>query len=82
MNNLAGVHLELLARKRNQQYETEREQRASLYTLFRAPVAEESATRQIPARLSEFAVALGALVAGLRCRLESRFASEPVATAC
>jgi hypothetical protein len=82
MNNLAAVHLEMLARKRNEQYETEREQRESLYTLFRAPVAEDSAVRHMAGRLGEFAVGLGDVVAGLRCQLQSRFASEPAATAC
>jgi hypothetical protein len=82
MNNLAAVHLEMQARKRNEQYETEREQRTSLYTLFRAPVAEDSTIRHMAGRLGELTVGLGDFLAGLRCQLQSRFASEPAATAC
>jgi len=73
MNSYAEVNLEMNLRRRGLPYETEREQQARLYTLFRSPVPEESGIQQI-------AVRLGDLVAEVRCRLQSRFASETAAT--
>ncbi len=47
---------------------------------FAAASASRGAKREWPIRRA--AVWLGDIVAGLRCQLESRFASEPAATAC
>jgi hypothetical protein len=45
-----------------------------------ASAASRGAERESPIR--RVAVRLGDFVAGLRCQLESRFAPEPVTTAC
>ena len=71
MNSLSEVHLEMNLRK----WQTEREQRERLSTLFRSPAAKDAGIQQIAGRLVDF-------VAEVRCQLESRFASAQTATAC
>lgn len=80
MNSMAEVQyvvrFELEAQHRNLQ--TEREQ--DRWAWWMAAASEPRRARG--AGIRQLAVSLGDYLAGLRCQLESRFASEPAATAC
>ena len=72
MNSLADLHAEQQLRRRGCPYENERERMARIVAASRSRDAKESRIRGMAVRLGDF-------VAGLRCQLQSRFASEPVA---
>ena len=76
MNNYAEMHFETKLRGRGLPYESEGKQVARLAASLRPRRAKkESRNRRVVVWLGDF-------VAGLRCRLESRLASEPTATPC
>ena len=76
MNSYAEMHFETHIRKRGLPYESEGKQIARIAASLR-PRREKKESR-----IRHLAVWLGDLIAGLQCRLESRFASEPAATPC
>ena len=81
MKTLADVHFEMnlrgqgLTYEQGLPYETERELLARIALASPLQNTNES-------QLLRGLIWLGDLVAGLRCRLESRFASEQAATPC
>ena len=74
MKTLADLHIEQQLRRKGDPYENERERMARIVAASRSRDAKESRIRPMAARLGDF-------VAGLRCKLQSRFASEPTAPA-
>ena len=76
MNSYAEMHFETQIRGRGFPYESEGKQVARIAASLRPRRAKKES------RIQHVAVWLGDLVAGLRCRLESRLASEPAPTPC
>lgn len=76
MNDYAEMHFETQIRRRGLPYESEGRQVARIAASLRPRRAKKES------RIRGLAVRLGDLVAGLRCRLESRLASEPASTPC
>ena len=76
MNSHAEMHFETQIRSRGFPYESEGKQVARIAASLRPLRARKES------RIRHVAIWLGALIAGLRCRLESRLASEPAATPC
>ena len=76
MNSHAEMHFETQIRRRGLPYESEGKQTARIAASLRPRRAKKES------RIRHVAVWLGDLVAGLRCRLESRLASEPAPKPC
>ena len=81
MNSMAEVQyvVQFELEAQNRALQTEREQDRWAWWMAEA-YASRGAKQE--SRIRRVAVWLDDVVAGLRCQLESRFASEPVATAC
>jgi hypothetical protein len=75
MNDYALIHNETRLRRRGLPYESEGRHVAGIAAAVWPRRAKESRIRRV-------AVRLGDIVVGLRCQVQSRFASEPAATAC
>ena len=75
MNSYAEMDFENQLRSRGLPYESEGKKVARIAAALRPRRTKESRIGRVAAQLGDF-------VAGLRCRLESRYASEPAATAC
>ena len=80
MNSLAEVHyvVRFETEAQNRDLQTKREQDRWAWWMAAASAPRRArgwSIRQVAVRLGDF-------VGGLRCQLESRFASEPAATAC
>jgi hypothetical protein len=75
MNDYALIHSETQLRRRGLPCESEGRHVTRIAAAVRPRRAKESRIRRV-------AVRLGDIVAGLRCQVQSRFASEPAATAC
>lgn len=75
MNVYGAMHYESVIQRMNKPNKIQGEQAGWL-----APVPRPRGTQE--SSVQRMAVRLGDVVAEVRCQLQSRFASEPVATAC
>ena len=76
MNHYAEIHFETRMRRIGLPYESEGRQVARMAASLRPRRAKKES------RIRRIAVRVGDLIAALRCKLESRLASEPTATPC
>jgi hypothetical protein len=75
MLTYGGVLLEMEMRQKSLEAEARQERWARLAAAGRAHKVREPGIGRMAVRLGDF-------VAGLRCQLQNRFASDPAATAC